>query len=292
MKIAIIINSERLTESLQQKLADSTIANQYDLSYDLFVLTAEKITQQLKEMNCKAYNAILIGGGDGTVRSALQILIDMEVPIAILPLGTVNLLARDIGYPNDIESLFKIIKNNKTKQIDLAEVNNEIIINHAWIGFYYYILKFRKKHKSILGRSKLLKILFNTINIFNAFPIYKLTLETNDREVFYKTCLVYISNNESLVTLQNFSERKTLSSGLIWITILKCHTRWELVKCIFLALITGVKKSKYISQFSTNKLTITTELNMINAVIDGELFKLEVPLNFTIHQKKLTMIVP
>lgn len=111
-----------------------------------------------------------------------------------MPLGTFNLLAKSLEYPSSIEAIFEIIKNNKTKQIDVVEINNKIVVNHAWIGFYYYILKERKKHKDILGKNKLKKTIFNTIFLFKKMPIYQLSFNANGVHFSYPSCLVFMSN--------------------------------------------------------------------------------------------------
>lgn len=290
MKIAIIINSSRMTPELEQKLKSDELSSKYDITYDLFISNPDNVESILNKIKLQSYHCCLIGGGDGTVRTAAQVLIDSHVPLAILPLGTFNLLAKTLNYPNDIEQVFSIIKNNKTKQIDLIEVNNTIVINHAWIGFYFYILKLRKKHRDIIGKNKLLKIIFNTISLFKILPIYNLSLNINNEQLNYQTCLIYIGNNEYNINLFDIGTRKTLSSGLLSVTILKCKSRWQLFLCMLNILFKQIDQSPYIERFATDELTISAQSNLINIVIDGELFKLKTPLHFINHHKKLTVV--
>lgn len=292
MKIAIIINAERLTAELQTQLKNPQLIEKYSLTYDLFIEDPHNIETCINQIKSQSYNAFLIGGGDGTVRSAIQALIDTDKIVAILPLGTFNLLATSLNYPTNLEEILTVIKNGKTKQIDLVEVNGQIIINHAWIGFYFYILKLRQKHHAILGKNKLLKIFFNTLSLFKLLPIYNLKLKINEKEMHYQTCLVYIGNNEYGTSLLNIGDRKTLSSGLLSVTILLCKTRWELFLCMITLIFTDPKNNNYIQQFNTDELSISAKSNLINIVLDGELFKLDTPLNFINHHKKLTVAVP
>src|SRR5258708_19317238 len=48
-------------------------------------------------------DAIAIGGGDGTLGTAAGVLVDRGIPMAVLPLGTLNHFARDLGIPTDLE---------------------------------------------------------------------------------------------------------------------------------------------------------------------------------------------
>lgn len=292
MKIAIVINSTRLTSELKSQLNSKELTDKFNIDYDFYIAEPNNLDETLKKIKSQSYNALIVGGGDGTVRSCADALMDSDMPLAILPLGTFNLLAKAINYPNDIAELFSIIKNGKTKKIDLAEVNGKIIINHAWIGFYYYILKLRKKNRAIIGKSKLLKMIFNTLSLFRTLPIYHLKLKVENVETFFKTCLVYIANNEFKSNIFDLWERKSLSTGMLSVKVLNCQTRWELFLCMLHILFNFSSQSKYISECNTNELIIESNSKFINVVIDGELFKLNTPLHFINHHKKLTVFTP
>lgn len=291
MKIAIIINTHRFTPALEAELQSSKLKEEFNVDYDVFVKTPEEMDVLLKEFNYEAYNALLIGGGDGTVAKIVQAVVGHDLPVAILPLGTFNLLAKSLNYPNDLTSLFALIKNNKTKKIDLGEVDKHIILNHAWIGFYYELLKTRKKYKHILGNSRLLKAIFNTFNLFKRLPFYSLEVKANEEIHVYKTYLIAINNNESHSSLFNFGEHKYLSSGLLSVTILNCKNRWDLFVFLWTALLRGAKYSSHVTTFNADKLTITAKAQKAKIVVDGELYELSFPLHFSIHPKELTVFI-
>lgn len=292
MKIAIVINKNRMTPELAAQLEGKELTTKYNITYDVFILEAEDISDVIEKIKSQPYNAVLIGGGDGTVRLIAEALIDTNKIICILPLGTFNILAKTLNYPNNINELFAIIKNGKTKHIDLIRINDKIVINHAWIGFYFYMLKQRKKYQSIIGKNKLLKIIFNSFNLFRILPIYHLEFKTDNKETSYQTCLVYIGNNEFSSHAFSFDERQSLSSGLISVTILNCQTRYQLFLCMLSYLFNKVKYSQYIIRFTTSELLITAKSNSINIVLDGDLFRLNTPLQVTNENKKLEVYIP
>jgi diacylglycerol kinase (ATP) len=77
---------------------------------------------------------IVLGGGDGTIRCALEALVKTKTPFAILPLGTANNFARNLGIPLDLKSALEIIDQGVTKQIDVALVNGEYFANVSGLG--------------------------------------------------------------------------------------------------------------------------------------------------------------
>lgn len=294
MKIAIIINIQRLTDELTAKLNSDELTAKYQITYDLFIVPPDAVNKTLTALNFQAYNAIIIGGGDGTVCMAITHLIKLgkPIPLAILPLGTFNLLAHSLKHPNDIDALFAMIKNNKCMQVDTAEVNHYTMINHAWIGFYYHMLKAREQYREFLGKSKILKILFNTFNIFKSLPFYHLEFHMNGEIKRYKTCLVFIGNNESYSNFFNFGEHKQLSTGLLSVNILNCKNRCELFLFLVSMLFNNPKNSDYLISFNCDNLQVSSKKDDIKTVIDGELYHLKNPLHFKIHPKKLMVLIP
>lgn len=79
-------------------------------------------------------DAVIIGGGDGTLNCAAAALIEAGLPLGILPLGTANDLARTLGIPPDVEQACAVIARGHTRRIDLGRVNGVYFFNAASIG--------------------------------------------------------------------------------------------------------------------------------------------------------------
>ncbi|WP_145690458.1 lipid kinase [Azospirillum brasilense] len=77
---------------------------------------------------------VVIGGGDGTLNAAAPALADTGLPLAILPMGTANDLARTLGIPLDVREAAKLAVSGPVRRIDLGEVNGVAFFNVASIG--------------------------------------------------------------------------------------------------------------------------------------------------------------
>lgn len=77
---------------------------------------------------------VIVGGGDGSVNAAIEGLLDTELPLGVLPLGTANNLARTLQIPNSIAQACEIIAKGKTKSIDIGWVNGQYFLNIASLG--------------------------------------------------------------------------------------------------------------------------------------------------------------
>ncbi|BAY33541.1 diacylglycerol kinase catalytic region [Nostoc carneum NIES-2107] len=118
---------KRLTEAIQCLK---------ELDLDLIEESTEN-PQRLTEIIQRYQNQVdlvIIGGGDGTLNAAVDGLVDTQLPLGILPLGTANDLARTLGIPNSLSEACKIIAAGEQRRIDLGCVNGKHFFNVASMG--------------------------------------------------------------------------------------------------------------------------------------------------------------
>lgn len=93
----------------------------------------EQLPQLIREYAANV-DRVVIGGGDGTINLALDALIETDLPLGILPLGTANDLARSLEIPTNLEEAVKVILNERTRPIDVAQVNDRSFVNAIGMG--------------------------------------------------------------------------------------------------------------------------------------------------------------
>lgn len=79
---------------------------------------------------------LVAGGGDGTVSSVAHALVGSDAAMGVLPLGTLNHFARDLGLPLDIEAAARVIATRQTLCVDVGEVNGRSFVNNSSLGLY------------------------------------------------------------------------------------------------------------------------------------------------------------
>ncbi len=104
-------------------------------------MDVETLVSHSAEESCEAVQSrkseldlVIVGGGDGTLSSMIKTLLTCDLPLAILPLGTANDLARSLGIPEALELAFEVIADNEHTRIDLGEVNGHYFFNAANMG--------------------------------------------------------------------------------------------------------------------------------------------------------------
>jgi diacylglycerol kinase (ATP) len=84
---------------------------------------------------------LLLWGGDGTVQRCLNAVAGHDVPVGILPAGTANLLARNLGIPHDLPAALDVALYGPHRALDLAAVNGECFAVMAGAGFDAMMMK-------------------------------------------------------------------------------------------------------------------------------------------------------
>ena len=88
---------------------------------------------------------VVVAGGDGSVACAAQALVGTGVALGILPSGTMNLLAKDLGIPiGDFEAAMRLIAAGTTREIDVAEVNGRVFLCASMLGLPAHLGRHRE----------------------------------------------------------------------------------------------------------------------------------------------------
>ena len=96
---------------------------------------------------------VVAGGGDGTLSAVAAALVGTDTALGVLPMGTLNHFAKDLGIPLKLEKAVQTLFTGKIARVDVGEVNGRIFLNNSSIGFYPRIVQARKREQR-RGRSK------------------------------------------------------------------------------------------------------------------------------------------
>lgn len=109
-------------------------------------MTVEQLTSHSPEESQKAVrerrdaiDLVIVGGGDGTIHSMVDTLLDCGLALGVLPLGTANDLARSLGVPEQLDEAFGVLAANHRRRIDVGEVNGHQFLNVANMGLGVHV---------------------------------------------------------------------------------------------------------------------------------------------------------
>lgn len=111
---------------------------------EVHLLSGKNLVRAIRESGRGPQDTVIVGGGDGSVSLAVQSLEDTDKTLGILPFGTLNLLARDIGMPAELDAAIAALKTAKVAQIDVAALNGRRFHTISGIGFFSQMARARE----------------------------------------------------------------------------------------------------------------------------------------------------
>jgi len=230
-------------------------------------------------------------GGDGTISSVVQPLVNSEAQLGVIPAGTYNHFARDIGIPLGWREALDMVLSGTTRQIDVGRINDRFFINNVSIGLYPELVARREERGRDYPRWK--ARLYGAYATLRKYPHVTLAVETEYLNEIIKTHVFVVSNNSyDLSRLGVEAPRNTLEEGRLSVYWLPHVPRIALTRFLANYLAGRVKTTPGFRSFRTTQLKVQSAHKRLRLGIDGELVIMVPPLVITIVPKSLLVKVP
>ncbi|HEU4713272.1 MAG TPA: diacylglycerol kinase family protein [Pyrinomonadaceae bacterium] len=273
-----------------ERLADIFQEEQIDVDIALAHSGAE-VTELARAAALEPYKVVVAAGGDGTINSVAAAIIDSDKILGVLPLGTLNHFAKDLGIPIDLQQAARNIIAGRTIDIDAAEVNNRIFLNNSSLGLYPMIVREREKRQR-LGFRKWPAFVWATLQSLRRNPFLDVRLRVNGELIDRTTPFVFVGNNEYAMDLLNIGARERLDRGELSIYITHGTSRLKLIALALRAVIGRLRNDKDFLALRSDEVTIHTARKRVRVAFDGEIEVMEAPLHYRIRSRALRVIVP
>ena len=239
-------------------------------------------------------DALLIAaGGDGTVSAAATALAGANTTLGILPLGTLNHFARDLGLPADLGEAAKVIAGGKVRRVDVAEMNGRVFINNSAIGLYPLMVIDRDLQRKRLGRSKRLALVVASLRTLARFNHQRLSLTVNkEDQARVDTPLLFVGNNDYRIDLGAPGRRESLDDGRLCVMVMRKKTRRGLIFASIRALLDRSRVDDMVTIDRVERLRVSSRRKHLPVSLDGEVVRAQPPIDYAIRKQALRVIVP
>jgi len=293
MKATILLNpggggaSDEATEQVVHALRSAGIAGEVE------AVEGQRLTARASAAVKAGASLVIAAGGDGTMSAVGAALAGSKTALGILPLGTLNHLARDLGLPLDLEEAARTIASGKQHKIDLAEVNGRTFVNNSAIGLYPLMVVDRDSQRRRLGRSKRLAMLVASIRTLGRFHHQRLRLRINDEESeILETPLLFVGNNDYALELPGAGRRESIEDGRLCVLVMRKKGALGLLAATARALVGMTRDDDMVRLDDVRRLRVASNRSSLTISLDGETLRLEPPLDYQILPKALTVITP
>jgi diacylglycerol kinase family enzyme len=236
--------------------------------------------------------ALVAAGGDGTVNAVAQAVAGTTTPLGILPLGTLNHFARDLGLPFDIPGAVAVIAAGIIDTVDAAEVNGRIFVNNSAIGLYPDMVRDRERQRRQTRRAKWLAMALAFFRALRRPPMRRLTIEAENWVRPIKTPLAFIGNNMYDTNFPTLGRRATLTGGELCLFIAKAERPFDIIRLLFRAVFGRLDRARHVEQHRLRTLTIRSRHRRLLISLDGEVAVLPTPLTYRIRPRDLCFFLP
>lgn len=238
-------------------------------------------------------DVVVAGGGDGTINAVASVMAGTGRAFGVLPLGTLNHFAKDMGIPLALEDAVANIAGGVPKDVDVGEVNGQVFLNNSSLGLYPDIVREREKQQHRLGRGKWLAACWATLGALRRYPFLNVRLTLDDgKEHARRTPFVFIGNNEYTMQGFNIGARDALDRGKLSLYVAQRPGRLGLLRLGWSALWGRLAQERDFDVLTAKSLSIDTRHHRIRVATDGEVTVMETPLQYRIRPGALRVIVP
>jgi diacylglycerol kinase family enzyme len=289
-RIDIIYNSQAGTALTEEEITAS-FKRHSDVTLEIHIPEKASNLVSIAEKAIESgADVIVAAGGDGTTSAVASALVKKDVPLGLLPMGTLNHLAKDLGVPMELDGAVDVICTGNVAKIDVGEINDKYFVNNVSMGFYPKIVRLRERWRPYIG--KWAALVPAVILVLLRLPFFRATLNWNGGSTRIFAPLIFIGNNPYETTWPDTGKRSCLNTGVLWIVFLKSHRLWDNFKAILAALRGNHATAPELEVMELKELSVRSFRRKLVVGIDGELVRHRSPLKLRIHPESLKVMVP
>lgn len=234
---------------------------------------------------------LVAGGGDGTVSAAAGAVVGSAVPLGVLPLGTLNHFAKDLGIPQQPEEAVAVVARGRVREVDVGEVNGRTFLNNSSLGVYPRIVELRSQHGG-RGPGKWVAAFWATLAVLRRHPFLTVRIRTEDEDVVRRTPFVFVGNNEYRMSGVHPASRDSLDEGVLALYVMDASRRRSLLRLGWDVLRLGPDRVRELDLFRVTEAVVETGRSHLKVALDGEVAALTSPLRYRSRPGALRVIAP
>src|SRR5215217_2559058 len=232
-----------------------------------------------------------IAGGDGSVAAVAEVAVERGVPLVVVPLGTLNHFARDLGL--DLARPLRVLEafapGHPERRVDIGLVNGRPFINNVSLGVYAQMLgdPGYRRDKLRVARAKLQAAIFD-LDLRRALRV----APPNEALLEGVVAMVVSNNPYEVAPLSALGQRYRLDTGTLQVSVLDVSTLDELERLLAGTLLGAIEFRPGLRHWMSERLEMGVPGATMRAGVDGEPITFEAPLRFSVDPGALRVLVP
>jgi len=224
-----------------------------------------------------------VAGGDGTINLAARTAADHDVPLFVIPAGTLNHFARDLGV-EEAEDAITALRNGSAVRVDLGAAGEEVFVNTCSTGLYTDLVRYRERWEKRLGKWP--AMIVGLVHVLRRAKPQELVVNGESRTVW----MIFAGNGSYRPRGFAPTYRQSLDDGLLDLRAVYAEQPWARTRVV-LAVLTGTLRwcRPYVDRPAAPKLHLTARSGALTLALDGEVT--DVPPDITLHKRDKALVV-
>ena len=252
----------------------------------------DQLTSLARRAVDDGFDIVVALGGDGTQAAVAGALAGTDTLMGVLPGGTFNYFARDLGVGETVEDALATLLDASVQSVDVGQIENLIFLNNVSLGAYPHILKTREGIYKRWGRSRLAAYWSVLVAMRRLRHPMHLTAMVDGQSRDFTTALVFVARSALQLDAFGLDGADAIRAGQFAVLIAKARRPLPLLRSAFrLALGFSAKDSDF-DLIITDKLTIDTGRRQQLIAHDGEKTRMVSPFHLRVRHGALRVLVP
>jgi diacylglycerol kinase family enzyme len=247
----------------------------------------EAIARICAEREC---DAIVVGGGDGTVSAAAAAAAEHGVALGVLPLGTMNLFARSLRIPLAMQEAAEALAGGSVAAVDIGEVNGRRFIHHVTLGLHPRMIRIRERLSYSSRIGKILAGLQAWWMVLRRPPRSAVRMQADDQTLLRRATAILVSNNP--LGEGHLPYADDLEGGKLGLYVTGSRRWGELLQLAARLTLGDIAENPALEKWYARSIELNLSKPRSNASVDGEIVPLETPIRFRIVPRGLKVLQP
>jgi len=211
---------------------------------------------------------VVVVGGDGTVREVAHGLEGSDKPLLIVPHGTENLLANELGFDEKLKTIIRTFEAGYTRPLDLGSANGKCFTSIAGFGFDGEVVERVSKQRE--GHINHFDYLWPIWRTFWEYKFDPMTVAVDGEEIFDGQGLVFVGNISRYAVGLQILHYADFGDGLLDVCVYKCASQLHLAKHSVMTVLKHHADSRDVIYRQGKNIHISSETDVIRVEIDGD----------------------
>lgn len=271
MKKALVIINKKAGQRKNGSIEEQLIHRLNGENYEVMIKrTPESGAVNITRQYAREQDILIIAGGDGTIGEVIEglNLENLQIPIAVIPTGTVNDVARVHGIPLKTSNAIAQLNTEKTISADMIKFN-ETYASYL-VAFGSFMTAFAKVDSGIKSKMGRFAYLLAGVNMLLNLKKYKVKIKTDGGEFETSSVLTLVSTMPSVGSLTRLIKNAKPDDGLLHIINIEPVNLVEALNIIFLAVSGKISHHPKVTYLTSKKVEVTA-IGLKDMNIDGDL---------------------